>query len=265
MRPFLVLASLLVLAAPAAASPVSLVNGWPGVASPTGSFHYVTKAHGADTTVSKVRTRDRHVVASRVVKGSLGVARIAIDGSTTGVSGDGRTLVLSSQPSHDKTRFVALSTSSLAVRSTVSLDGLWSLDALSPDGGTMYLIRYGDGYYEVRSYSLTADELNPNIIVDKREIGELMTGYAVARVEPRGGGWAYTLYARPGKTPFVHALETRQGYAICIDLPWKVPTATAEKLRLKLDGSTIVVTKAGGARVATIDTSRYRAVSIRRP
>ena len=265
MRPLVVLASLLVLAAPAAASPVSLVSGWPGVASPSGSFHYVTRAHGGDTIVSKIRTRDRHVVARRVVHGSFGVARIAVDASTVGVSGDGRTLVLASQPARDKTRFVALSTAGLAARSTVSLDGMWSLDALSPDGATMYLIRYGDGYYEVRSYSLAAQELNPNVIVDKRELGEPMTGYAVARAEPRGGGWAYTLYARPGRTPFVHALDTTQGAAICIDLPWKLSASTAEKLRLKLVGTTIVVTKLGGTRVATIDTSRYVARSIRRP
>jgi hypothetical protein len=47
-----------------------------------------------------------------------------------------------------------------------------------------------------------------------------MTGLPQRRVGTPTG-WAYTLYSRQGKRPFVHALDTVHRRAFCIDLPWR--------------------------------------------
>ena len=152
----------------------------------------------------------------------------------------------------------------MRLRHRFTLDGIWSFDAISPDGTRIYLIEYADPTYSVRVYDL-AGGLQDGVIVDKREANEQMQGFPVSRVEPSGGGWAYTLYARSGKAPFVHALDTIHGAAYCIDLPWRVAPATAAKLRLRLEGSLLVVRKPGAGRVATVNLQSLRATSIRRP
>jgi hypothetical protein len=54
-------------------------------------------------------------------------------------------------------------------------------------------------------------------IVDKRNIDEQMNGYAITQEVGRNG-WVYTLY-RGAEGAFIHALDTSQGIAFCIDLP----------------------------------------------
>jgi hypothetical protein len=72
----------------------------------------------------------------------------------------------------------------------------------------------------VRLYDRTAGKLDPTVIVDKREAWETsMAGYPNARVTDPDGSWVYTLYRNAGHGPFVHALNAREGFAFCIDLP----------------------------------------------
>jgi hypothetical protein len=74
-----------------------------------------------------------------------------------------------------------------------------------------------------------------------------MNGAPVTRTST-GSGWAYTLYSRRGKRPFVHALDTVHRRAFCVDLPWKnsamwiysVKLRVRERaLELRRDGRTI--------------------------
>jgi hypothetical protein len=100
------------------------------------------------TTVAAVRTRDGRIVRFRVVRGSFGVPQVAFDGTTDGLTADGRRLVLTSAmggPAPARTTFVVLRTSSLRPQNTIALRGLWAFDAISPDGRTIYALQYGSG------------------------------------------------------------------------------------------------------------------------
>jgi hypothetical protein len=238
--------------------------GGKGVLGHGGTVRYVALDAGGSTVVEKVRVRDGLVLRSRSLRGSYGIPFVAYDGSAGGLSRDGRTLVLahSLAPATGVSRFPILDTRTLKVRTVVRLKGAWAFDALSPNGSTMYLIEYLQIdpealRYRVRAYDLAAGRLDPRVIVDKREPNEKMTGFPVTRVEQRDGGWAYTLYSRQAGAPFVHALETRERVAFCIDLPKRL-AANAMKVRMALsaDGTKLVL-RLNGARAAVVDTKTF--------
>ena len=86
--------------------------------------------------------------ASSSTPTSTGASRclaVAYDGSPGGLSADGRTLVLT-QPGvrfpQTTSGFTRLDTRRLKILDTVTLDGTFTFDALSPDGRQMYLIEY---------------------------------------------------------------------------------------------------------------------------
>src|SRR5205814_10238349 len=109
------------------------------------------------------------------------------------------------------TRFVLFDTRRFRADRTVSLQGSFSFDALSPDARAMYLIQYTSAAdysrYRVRAYDLRAGKLLPGAIVDRREPSGQMAGSPVARVTTGTSRWVYTLYARPAGKSFVHALD----------------------------------------------------------
>src|SRR5262249_53249701 len=181
---------------------------------------------GSRTIVEAIRVRDGRVERWNEVKGSYGIPLVAFDGSTGGISHDGRTLVLASftgpPTAASVTRFAVVDTGSLRLRDVLTLRGTFSYDALAPDASTLYLIQYTSvrdyNRYRVRAYDLTAGKLLPGSIVDKREPKEPMTGAPVTRVTSPDGSWVYTLYSRGQDKPFVHALNAAQRFAVCIDL-----------------------------------------------
>lgn len=126
-----------------------------------------------------------------------------------------------------------------------ALSGMWAYDALSPDGKTVFLTQItglDPLRYLVRAYDLSARRLIAGAIVDKEEPAA-MAGYPVSRAASADGVWAYTLYSRPGAQPFVHALNTRDGVAHCIDLVWKGNPNDMGPIQLTLsrDGTLLVL------------------------
>ncbi len=107
-----------------------LVYGWSGVGAGRHNegVRYVAFGMPKSTIVAAVRARDGRVLKSKVVTGFYGVPLVAYDGTSGGLSGDGKSLVLGSYgpfPGRSgKTRFVLLSTETLAVRREIVLDGL---------------------------------------------------------------------------------------------------------------------------------------------
>ena len=260
----LVIAALAVFAAASAhaqkggPATVAVLYGGQGVVSPDGKTRYVAVPTDRHTVVSFVRTRGGAVGRWRTLRGSYGVPLVGLDGTTDGVSRDGRTLVLAS-PGLQTTRFAVMDTVSTRVRD-VTLRGAWSYDAISPDGSILYLIQYtGIGAspaYKVRAYDLSVRRLLARAIVDS-DIGErLMRGWALTRKTSADGRWAYTLYARAKKEPFVHALDTVRRQAYCIDLPLDLKRAEQMRLRLALRGDRLDV-RQGRASVAGIDTNTF--------
>jgi len=214
--------------APASAAadglPVGNVDAGPGgVASRTGELRYLALPAGPDTLALAIRRDGGQVQRSRHLRGRYAVPVVALDGTVDGLSADGRTLVLIRPRTgfpRSTTTFAVLDAREMRVREVVRLRGDFSYDAMSPDGGLVYLIQYTSRRdptrYAVRAYDTHASRLLPDPIIDPRAFGEGMRGYPITRAT--SGRWAYTLYDGAGKHPFVHALDTRDLTAACIDL-----------------------------------------------
>ena len=197
------------------------------------------------------------------VSGQYGIPGVDYSGALTGLSANGRTLILAKLPksaSPRTTRLLVLDTRSLAVRARLVLPGFSTVDAISPDGRWLYLIHYASSditKYEVLAYDLPARRLLAKPVVDPRDRGEAMAGVPLNRVMSAEGRWAYTLYLRPSGVPFVHALDTTGRRAVCIDLPG-LSNADIGGAHLSLTpGGLTLKVNAGGVTRAVIDTRTF--------
>ncbi|MFL5954064.1 MAG: hypothetical protein ACJ76I_08150 [Gaiellaceae bacterium] len=243
------------------------VGPWPGLArsvSTADGVRYTATRTAGSTTVRAIR--GGQVLATTTVEGSFGIPAVTSNGLAGGLSPDGSLLVLAEPPTYQGLRstskLAVLATKPLALRNTVALPGEFGFDALSPDGRTLYLIEHKSTSnliaYRVRAYDLRAERLLSRVIVAKGETAT-MSGYPVARATPKNGTWVYTLYTRQSGATFVHALNTPQRFAVCIDLPWKPAGTNAWQGRLVLSSSShTLVVQANGRAVAKIDTRTFR-------
>jgi hypothetical protein len=268
MRRLLLIGSfVLCLAAPAAhaaGGPVQPVQGGAGVSAPGGSLTYVAVRAGHDTVLQRIRRSTGFVERSRLIRGPYGIPGAAYDGSNTGLSYNERTLVLASLsglPSH--TRLLVLDGRAMRPRGRIVLPGYFTVDAISPDGRWLYLIRYrsvSNNDYEVRAYDLQRRRLVSAPVVDPREPDEKMQGLPVTRTMSPDGRWAYTLYAKPSGAPFIHALDTERRTAACIDLD-DLSSDTIGEANLALSGGSLRVEGPAGP-LAVVNT---RTFAVRRP
>lgn len=243
-----------------------LVYGWSGVGADKSDVRFVAFGMPKSTIVAAVRARDGHVLRSHVLRGFYGVPLVAYDGTAGGLSGDGKSLVIGSygpQPgSPGKTRFAVLDTNRLTLRRSIVLAGSWSYDAISPDASTIYFtehLRAGENpLYRVRVFDTGAGRLR-GAIVDRLEGEEEMGGTPATRASSADGRWAYTLYARRGDKPFIHALDTARREAFCIDLPLRFGYDKQWGLRLKLDEPRESLSVMfGRQQLATVDTDSWK-------
>jgi hypothetical protein len=117
----------------------------------------------------------------------------------------------------------------------------------------MFLVDYKNGsvaQYDVRAYDLRRDRMLPTPIVDPREPEEKLQGIPVTRVSTPDGRWQYTLYT--GDEPFIHALDTVDRTAVCID----VPTASQD-VRMTLHGNTLTLNE-NFTPVAQVDLTSFK-------
>ncbi len=249
-----------------------VMTGWDGTIDAVRSVRYVALPVGTTTTVAAIRTSDGRMLRHNTIRGGFGVPIVAFDGTTEGLSRDGGVLILADIGANRKqTRFAVLRTANLRLRKVVTLPGWWAFDALSPDGRTLYAIQYhGTGpspRYDVRAVSLVTGKPLGGAIVDKREPDEEMNGSPWARARSGNGAWAYTLYAKPNGTAFVHALDTSTRRAFCVDLPWRSSTQALSAVRLSLAnrGRSLVLSKAGFGRLALVDTRTFAVKALTKP
>jgi hypothetical protein len=238
-------------------------NARTGAASPNGGAHYVTLSLPKQTVVTKVGA-DGAIFSYTSLSGQWGIPIVAFDGSTAGLSHDGKTLVLAQPPigqMRKLSKFAVLFTPTLrAEPRIVALRGSWSYDALSPDGKTLYLIEHVNrqdvSQYRVRAYDLESNRLLPKPIRDPKT-GEVMHGSPVTRATSADGRWVYTLYQAEGHS-FVHALDTVNRKAACIDLPADTPPEYVGDSRLVVapSGDLTVDSRSGGV-LAVIDTRKH--------
>jgi hypothetical protein len=209
------------------------------------------------------------VYASRLLDGRYTVPVVALDHTASGLSTDGSTLVFINPRRtfpRARTSFVVLNAKSLRVRSHLVLQGDFSFDALSPDGTRLFLIHYlsrrDPTRYEVRALDVPSGKLLPTPIVDKSEPDERMAGLPITRQTTADGRWAYTLYDGAGKEPFVHALDTVNGVAHCIDLEMLAGRQDLYDLRLGLGpGDAGLAVLDGAEKLTVIDTSDFEPVA----
>lgn len=237
-----------------------IVHGWDGVRAPGEAVRYVTIAGHGTTAVGAVRVRDGRVVRFATLRGQLGIPLVAFDGTAGGLSHDRRTLVLASYAPQltagTTTRFAVVRTPVLRVKAQFALPGLWAFDAVSPDGSTIYAVNYLSAdtpdRYEVRAIDAASGRLLPGPIVDKSNPAEEMRGMPLSRATGTDGRWAYTLYGKPDGTGFIHALDTVQRSAVCIDLPWRGVQEALWAVRMQVDGGTLTLTQPGRGRLAVV-------------
>lgn len=236
---------------------------WFGASTPpVDDVRYMTIPAGKGTVVAKVDMTNGQINLSRFIPRRFSVPLVAYDGSTSGLSADGTTLILivprKSFPRPDTT-FAILGTRGLRTRDTVTLDGDFSFDALSPDGRWLYLVEYltprDPSRYLVHLYDLETHRLRPEPVIDPREVGDVMRGTPVTRSSSPDGRFAYTLYDGAGEHPFIHALDTVEKSARCIDLHGLMGFQRLGELTLDVspDGDSIAVAL-GGEPVALVDT-----------
>lgn len=268
-----VLVGMMCLAAAAGVTPVAaLADGLPlygldvgnsGIGSRDGVSRFVTiPAHG-DTIVARIEQDGGRIAERRTLDGNFTIPAVAYDGSASGLSADGSTLVLirprESFP-RGETTFAIVNATGLRVRDMVRLDGDFSFDAISPDGTALFLVHYlsttDPTVYEVRVYDLVAGRLTETPIIDPTEPDEDMGGTPVARVSSPDGRWEYTLYVRKAGHPFIHALDTVGRTARCIDLDGVVGDISPARLAVGAGGATIELVGPAGP-LATVDTATF--------
>jgi hypothetical protein len=245
--------------------------GGAGVVAPNGKTRYVAATKGGATVVSAIQVSTEKTLRSSTLPGVYGVPMITFNGLTGGLTPDGRSLVLGSNPYLKNelarsSRFAVLDARTFRVRDLVSLPGLFSFDAISPNGRTLYLVEHllqSDSFrYRVRAYDLAAHKLVRHVVADPQEWADSMVGAPLARATGPGGRWVYTLYSSPGR-PFIHALDAANRKAVCIDLPWKGTDEEFSFMRLSLsaDASRLLVRPdGGGTPVLVVDTKTLRVV-----
>jgi hypothetical protein len=220
------------------------------------------------TTEVQVVDRDARVLRHMRIKGIWGIPLVAYDGTAEGLFPNGRTLLLAQslyngQTLRTTTRFTLVDTRAMKVSRRIQLKGAFTFDALSRNGRYIYLTEYmspeDPSSYRVRAYDLRGAGLLSKIVSDKRSWATDMRGLPIARTWKEG--WAYTLYGGNAR-PFIHALDTQNVAAVCINLPWKTSPDRIFDYRLRIDGDgRLVVRGPNGRALAVIDRQSFKIIS----
>lgn len=222
-----------------------------GVVAAGGKIRYVALTNQRTTLFESVVIGTGKIRSAGYFKGAYGIPLVTYGGDTGGLTRDGHRLVLATWPGVSTgTRFLAVDPRRFRILDRLTLRGAFAFDAQSPDGSTMYLLQYlgtpgaAGQRYAVRAFNWKTKTLYPGAIVDRREPDEKMTGLAMTRTGT-ASGWAYTLYSRQNKPPFVHALDTVHRRAFCVDLPWKDSLDWIGEVRMRVRGGMLELRRDG--------------------
>jgi hypothetical protein len=240
--------------------------GGQGVTSPGSPDRFVTMSDGGSTLVERIARNGGRIRGWQRIAGNFTIPAVAYDSSASGLSADGRTLVLI-QPRQAfpraRTTFALLDARKLVLERTFTLRGDFSFDAISPKGRKMFLVNYTSPAdptrYTVRAYDLRAGALVAAPVIDPAEQDpDKMRGSPATRMLSADGRWAYTLYDGGGGEPFVHALDTATSRAHCIDLPM-LAGKNVELMRFTRGSGSEIRIGANGVQLAVVNTSTFTA------
>jgi hypothetical protein len=167
-------------------------------------------------------------VAAGVSADGSTIALVSADGSASGATTTDATSRFAIVRHFDGNRPTRARDAALRLATVIELRGQFEFDAISPDGSILYVVEHLDGQtgaYQVRAVDVATGKLRDGVIVDKRNIGEAMAGWPVGQLR-RSDGVVLTLY-RGVEHPFIHALNTIDAWAVCIDLPARGASDTA--------------------------------------
>lgn len=206
LRPAGTAGPLLGIDAPSGAQRFALRDG---VASADGSRYYATFESPGGTELRAYRPATARLIST---------ARISGTWRASAVSADGRFVALTGRPHAGRPTFAVHEAG--APLHVLELEGRFEVDGLAPDGSALYLVeRFADGRYAVRYYDLAQDRLHTESIRVKNEQEE-MSGLPGQQVATPDGSWLLTLFTNTEeRKAFVHALNLRARYALCLDLP----------------------------------------------
>jgi hypothetical protein len=240
--------------------------GSDGVTVPASPDRYVTVAAGGLTIVERIARNGGKVRGIVRIPGNFTIPAVAYDASASGLSADGKTLVLIEPRTafpRQMTRFALVDTRRPRLERTITLRGDFSFDAVSPSGRTMFLVNYTSPFdptrYSVRAYDLLGKTLLPKPVRDPAERSDAMRGAPITRLMSTDGRWAYTLYDGAGGTPFVHALDTSTLSAHCIDLPMLAGGTNLWQLRFTRGPHAELLIGTRGDQLAVVDTNTFTA------
>jgi DNA-binding beta-propeller fold protein YncE len=178
---------------------------------------------GNRTTVSRLDVSRGDDGSGIALDGKWQLPTIGSDPTPVGLAADDSTVVLvesdTSTSTRAASRFAVVDLSGHRVPKVINLQGSFDFDAISPDGATLFVVEHLDANarYQVRAVDVASGRMQDGVIVDKANPGESMAGWAIEQ-QRLAGGIVMTLY-RGVEHPFIHALSTVDGFAICIDLP----------------------------------------------
>jgi hypothetical protein len=240
-------------------------GGLRGIETATG-FRYAALVERHRTTLLRIAP-DQHIARILFLPGRFTIPGVAMDGTTSGLSADGKTLVLVEPrwvAGRKHTRFMLMSVPGMHGRGIVTLPGDFTFDAMTPDASVLYFIQYlskrDPTRYQVRAFDTEGLNLVPGAIVDRSEPDEEMRGYPVSRVTSADGRYAYTLYDGGGSTPFVHVLDTIGGKAHCVDLDELAGRQDLYSFRLRREPSGDVAVARRGSPFLVVEKTSFRVV-----
>lgn len=197
-----------------------------GVPNATWGRLVTVTPHSSPTVVRDLTVQPGFGGSERTIDGQWRQPTVGLDPLPVGVSADGSTIVLvedrpETAAAPTVSRFAILERSLRSEPRIVELPGVFDFDTLSPDGSILYVAEHVPGplagRYQVRAIETATGVMRGEIIVDKRNLDEEMAGWPIDQ-EIRPDGVALTLY-RGAEYPFIHALNTVEAWALCIDLP----------------------------------------------
>jgi hypothetical protein len=180
----------------------------PGLLSADGKRYVTAERAGGATVLHRYDGRTGTSVGTTKLTGAWRLGSVSADGGIA-------VLAASDGP---RTRVQVVGPG--AERQRLSLPGTYEIDAVDTYGTSLFLIqRLGEERYAVRLYDLTEGRLHPGSIRPKNE-DEEMVGVAGSQVGTPDGTWLLTLYVNTEEGhAFVHALNLRERFALCLDLP----------------------------------------------
>jgi hypothetical protein len=211
----------------------------PGVTSPDWRTLYVAEQQDGKTALRALDPATGQTLRATTINGAFSLPMITPESVMGGLSPNGRWLALTGGAGRQQTQFVVLDTEFKQSPKHVALEGYFLFDGLNNNGSSLFLTEsLGDdpaANYLVRRYDLSNGVLDPQVIVEKGEEDEPMSGVRQTAVASKQGDWLYSLYLDAAHGPFIHALPINDPqFAFCIDLPTDSKNDSAKQSRWSL-------------------------------